>query len=519
MWRNPSINGKAFWVLTIIISWILVPGSSFQSLPNTARIPYFPSSRTTSSSLHDASNDNNNHHNGATAVILNTNARGVTKSLVPLCQELFGTMNVFVTTSGQEARQACQTILAKKHYKLVVPIGGDGTLAQAINDYCDAYLRDTNQENATLNDAMDALPLLGYIPLGTGNGVGSSVGCQLGSVGGGTNKKRRRFWNRLPFVGPRKNDKVKSVLEALSLVGERLQQDLASGKSREEAESRFNVAELPMIEVCRLDEEDEEDEEEETNSDSNAAPSKGDLCFFAGVGFDSLMLDDFKSVKRWSLKTGFLPRILGSVVGYSVALVTLTLPKALTRGEHKIHVTLKTSDEETLWVDHRPGDYVKQVAKAEPGQAEDKPVTIFSGITGICCAGTSPYYGGGLRLFPFARLTLDNMHLRLGRINPLVGFVNIPRIFEGSYREPSERFGVIDFIGKDFQVDVKRTRRSNIHTDTNERNGRRGFPFQHSGESQGNFERFRLRATNRKVRFVNFMEKRCITCDDDYPTD
>jgi hypothetical protein len=51
-------------------------------------------------------------------------------------------------------------------------------------------------------------------------------------------------------------------------------------------------------------------------------------------------------------------------------------------------------------------------------------------------------------------MTVDKMHLRLGRIHPLVGFLNIPQIFAGSYRDKSDRFGCIDFIGGDFEVEV-----------------------------------------------------------------
>jgi hypothetical protein len=121
---------------------------------------------------------------------------------------------------------------------------------------------------------------------------------------------------------------------------------------------------------------------------------------------------------------------------------------------------------------------------------------LYSGTTGILAAGTSPYYGGGLRLFPFARMTVDKMHLRLGRIHPLVGFLNIPQIFAGSYRDKSDRFGCIDFIGGDFEVEVLGQGKE------------KGFPFQHSGESVGHVERFRLRVVKEPVRFVSFMEKR-----------
>jgi len=86
------------------------------------------------------------------------------------------------------------------------------------------------------------------------------------------------------------------------------------------------------------------------------------------------------------------------------------------------------------------------------------------------------------------------MHLRLGRIHPLVGFFNIPLIFAGSYRDKSDKFGVIDFCGTDFDVQVD--------TENEE-----GFPFQHSGESIGHAKRFRLQIVKEPVHFVSFMER------------
>lgn len=268
-------------------------------------------------------------------------------------------------------------------------------------------------------------------------------------------------------------------------------------------EEGLNVVEVPMIEVRPHSRDARKGATKPMLRPQPNAEEKGDLCFFAGAGFDSLMLDDFKSIKAWSSKTGIFPRALGSVFGYVVALIIKTLPKAALWGRHRIHVKVSTRDQETLWVDHRRGDFVlpATTCRARMNSIQgtedesEESTTIYEGTTGILAAGTSPYYGGGMRLFPFARLTPDKMHLRLGRISPLVGFTNIPKIFEGSYRERTDKFGVIDFLGDDFEVEVE-----------SGCGQRRGFPFQHSGESMGELERFRLKVVNSNIRFVNFME-------------
>jgi hypothetical protein len=224
------------------------------------------------------------------------------------------------------------------------------------------------------------------------------------------------------------------------------------------------------------------------------------------------MLNDFKEIKAWSRnRSGLLHRWLSSVAGYCVALVLKTLPKAI-RGRHNIHVTVQTLDHNnnnnhhddddknnyeddsrsktdtttsnttTLWVDHRRGDFVRPLLPTNR-------TVCFHGFTGILAAGTCPYYGGGLRLFPFARLHTDKMHLRLGRIHPMTGFFNIPGIFAGSYRDTSdEEFGVLDFLGTGFDVE--------IHD---------GFPLQHSGEAVGHVDHFRMHVIQEPVRFVDFL--------------
>ena len=398
---------------------------------------------------------------GKAAVILNTNARAVTANVERLARQVFGDNgSVFVTTCAEEAEAAARYIVDNNNnnnsnYKLVVPVGGDGTLTATIDCMVQAFQQ--QNPHLTLPQAIQKLPVIGYVPLGTGNGVGSVVGCTL-------NRKIRR------------KKQLKHVFEALQQVAATSTLDQLGYASQMET----SIVELPMMQVITT---------VTDTATTNTTTSAGDLCFFAGVGFDSLMLNDYKIMKAWSKKTGFLPSFLSSVAGYCVALVVKTLPNALFHRKHSIHVTVSTPPDadpaETLWVDHRRGDFVQKC---------HSPL-LFQGETGILAAGTAPFYGGGLRLFPFARLTVDKMHLRLGRISPLTGFFNIPRIFAGSYRDTTDRMGVLDFIGSEFDVRV-------------EGKDGRGFPLQHSGESVGDVDHFRLRVVEEPVRFISFLPRR-----------
>ncbi|KAL7534530.1 hypothetical protein ACHAXR_005933 [Thalassiosira sp. AJA248-18] len=526
-------------------------------------------------------------------------------------------------------------------YSLVIPVGGDGTLSGWINTMVDEILlfhkleqeeqidSETKKEDdddepssssstrnnetsaeaaaaATANtlsveDAVQQLPLVGYIPMGTGNGLGYVIGCKARSSSSSDDDEKTSILSKINVLAMMKRKKYKQfrrVLRRLKDVGDIVQEaermelqqqlditDAVSGKC--------SIVQMPLMEVTHPD-------------DSNVVEEKGDLCFFAGAGFDSLMLHDFQQIKAWAKSSSttraipsFIKDALSSVTGYCVALVTKTLPQTLRYGTHKIHVDVTTRDADTLWVDHRRGDFselaVQQQQQQEPkttrlhsssrqngeefpdnknnnnsgGRSNHNSATtattnnqqqqqhlIYSGTTGIIAAATTPYYGGGMKLFPYARLIPDKLQLRLGRISPLTGFFNIPKIFEGSYREKSDRsFGCLDFIGKEFEVEVRsgryeeyvmrqsekermrRRRRlpwllqkwseskllqksdddDDDDDDADKKQRRRlvkkGFPFQHSGESMGIKERFRLRVVQEPVKFVSFLEPRVIVDD------
>jgi diacylglycerol kinase family enzyme len=424
----------------------------------------------------DDTNDFDMYENAA--VIVNLNARSVTEQCAIIAKQYF--KNVYITTSGEEATSAVKEILAssdnqiKSKCQLLIPIGGDGTLTSCINDCVETLQQQHKLEQGSGSDldldvhsAMKQLPIIGYIPLGTGNGVGSAVGCHVQGF-----LRRTRHKNLAKVF-----QELKSFSETLT----------TSSSSKDDPRSASSDADVELIDLPML---------HITNTKSNINNKLDRLCFFAGVGFDSMMLDDFKSIKQWSRRTNIFPQFLSSVSGYCVALIVKTLPKAIWRGQHNIHVKVTTDDASTLWIDHRRGDYVLPVTREDDGATANdrskRAVTLFEGSTGILAAGTAPYYGGSLRLFPFARLTINKMHLRIGRIHPVTGFLNMSGIFAGSYRDKSpDGFGCLDFLTDDVTVEL-----------------RKEFPFQHSGESVGNVDRFRMQVAPTPVQFVSLLKQR-----------
>jgi diacylglycerol kinase family enzyme len=451
------------------------------------------------------------------AIILNTNARSVTAALIPLAESVLGKDAVYCTTTAEQAQQAALSLI-KQNISLVVAVGGDGTLSSMIHYLTQSIILQQHQkqpQNSTLTFTVDQavakLPTMAYIPMGTGNGVGSVVACQapndIHSVKPSLFAKifRRKALKQAKFV---------QLLKLLPTVGN----DLASGTTN--TFDMVDLVELPMLEIATSEQD------------------KGHLCFFAGVGFDSLLLQDFKDLKEWSVQKGILRETLGSVTGYVVALVSKTLPKCIQRNAHQIQVEITSTDPHAVWIDHRRGDVVRKIAAGDGTPATPTPTPtptpnlVYKGTAGIVAAGTSPFYGGGLRLFPFARMTLDKMHLRVGRIHPFRGFLQIPRIFRGSYRDTRPgSFGCLDFLASDFTVSVRPTKNTDDVNGTNaeedtaattitttpKKNGKKnGYPLQHSGESIGSYEQFRLRVVPSPVKFVTFFKKRIV--DDTLPS-
>jgi len=412
------------------------------------------------------------------ACILNLNARAVNEKFVHAAEEILGKENVFATAT-EEANDAAMKTIVTRGYDYIVPGGGDGTLCTVINSLMEAR-KEQSIHNATTSTL--PLPKFAYLPLGTGNGMSMLVG--------------PRFKGRTKIIKMQKTlTKLKEMVNECEL-----KKDEGTSTS---VPIPVPLLKCPMIEVTRP-------------MSANSSEPNSELCFFAGSGFDSLMLNDFNVVKRWSKRRAKpISRFLGSVAGYTVALLTRTLPSCLIWSKHRLQcrITIPKASAcvnasrsmSTYWMDPRRGDTATKVRPNNfqsnesifPTAIDDDRQLLFEGTTGIIAAGTTPYYGGGMKLFPFSRVQPHGMHLRLGRINPLVGFFNIPWIFRGSYRHYDMK--CLDFVGKDFEVELSAP-----------------YPFQHSGEADDDpIRRFRLVVAEEEVEFVDFLKPRLVLGYDD----
>ncbi|HET6344580.1 MAG TPA: diacylglycerol kinase family protein, partial [Myxococcota bacterium] len=181
--------------------------------------------------------------------------------------------------------------------------------------------------------------------------------------------------------------------------------------------------------------------------------ANGDRFLFAGLGYDSMLLNDY----NW-LRTRVHGRIarplVQTVLGYFAALFARTLPRVLLKG-HNLNARV-TALGDSFHVDARRGDAACPVAAG---------ATLYEGPVSMLGVGTTPFFGYGLKIFPFAGIMPNMMHLRVTRVGPLTTLGHLPSVWRGTYRNSQEIF---DFLVNEVRVELDQP-----------------FPFQHSGDDQG----------------------------------
>lgn len=160
---------------------------------------------------------------------------------------------------------------------------------------------------------------------------------------------------------------------------------------------------------------------------------------FCGFGVDAQALRDYNAVKS-TLGIGPMKRMLAGPVAYAISATTSTIPGYLFRRTPHCRVVNQGSEA------YRIGEKGKVL-----GAAIKKGAVIYEGPAIIACVGTIPYYGFGLRVFPYAEDRPDRMQLRISNISPL-GFVrNVRSIFRGDFEDPATMF---DYFVDDVTIEM-----------------------------------------------------------------
>lgn len=328
---------------------------------------------------------------GKVALLLNRNAKGISRNMERSLMQVVGREHCFVCCSEEDAATAVEELLDRGCYDVLVCGGGDGTVASVVN-----FLR-----RACASRPNAAVPALSVLRLGTGNALAYLVGAGTGPL-----KDLRSLMNRV------QSEKTKALPTSL----------------------------------LRL-------------SDESIEEPK--LCFFAGLGYDARMLRDYVWL-RSRTESSLIRSWVRSPFGYILALLIRTLPATLRR-EHVFNVRVTNLADEAFFVDPRKGDWAISKKRGE---------VLYGGEVGILCASSEPFYGGGLKLFPFAGLNPGFAHLRLASIHPVIATLNVLPIWRGTYRNAHK---VRDFLFKDVLVEADRP-----------------APLHHSGDLIGEVTRLRI---------------------------
>jgi diacylglycerol kinase family enzyme len=193
---------------------------------------------------------------------------------------------------------------------------------------------------------------------------------------------------------------------------------------------------------------------------------------FASLGIDAQLLNDYVWLKE-RVAGGRLARLLTGSRGYAAAVLLRTLPQALVR-PLTAECEIRNRGTTPAYRVTRDGTPLAAIA---PGEL------LYRGPAMIAAASTIPYYGYGVRMFPFAGVQPGTMHLRVGVVEPLAVVANLRKMWRGEWFPPA----VEDFLATGVEVRFERP-----------------MPFQLGGDAAGPRSDVTLAVAPEKLSLVDF---------------
>jgi len=152
---------------------------------------------------------------------------------------------------------------------------------------------------------------------------------------------------------------------------------------------------------------------------------------FAGVGVDAAVLNDYNWL-RTRLAGTPLARLGLGAAGYGLAVALRSAPRFLLE-RRQAYCEIVNLGHPAWRLDATGERFGRPIGHGE---------LLFAGTCMLAAASTVPYYGLGLRAFPFAEKAPGMMQLRVAtRIDVSTLLVNLPRIWSGGFAHE----GLLDF--------------------------------------------------------------------------
>ncbi len=199
---------------------------------------------------------------------------------------------------------------------------------------------------------------------------------------------------------------------------------------------------------------------------------EGLLTPFCGLGADADVLQDYKEVKDRLAKTP-LRRFSAGPLSYAISSTTRTLPSYVLR--RTPHCRIKNLGKEVYRLGRNGRVVGKPVAAGE---------TVFEGPARLVGVSTIPYYGFGLRMFPYAEDRPDRMSLRIVSLGPVEFLRNARAIWKGEYENPT---AVADCLVEHVRIEMDPS-----------------TAFQVGGDVMGERRVLEVRLSERPIRLVDF---------------
>jgi diacylglycerol kinase family enzyme len=192
---------------------------------------------------------------------------------------------------------------------------------------------------------------------------------------------------------------------------------------------------------------------------------------FAGLGADGQLLNDYNWVKQ-NLAQGPFSRLMTGPGGYLASVALKTVPYYLT---HATAVECEVVNGASLaW---RVGPDGQPTQRYQPGEV------MYRGPLMMAAAGTVPFYGFELKMFPFAGQRRGMMNLRVGTLPTATILANLQRLWAGNWFPE----GLKDFLVSDARVRFSEP-----------------MPFQVAGDAAGYRDSVHFQVAPEAIQVVDF---------------
>jgi diacylglycerol kinase family enzyme len=170
----------------------------------------------------------------------------------------------------------------------------------------------------------------------------------------------------------------------------------------------------------------------------------GRLAPFAGTGWDSEVLQDFKD-QLSKFPPGPLRQANAGLRGYMGALFSRTIPRHLF-GDSDLRVKVYNLGAPALTVDLRGN--VVPLPRGETG------ALLYDGPVGIAGAATTPEFGFGFKAFPFAQAAPHRLSVRVYGASVSEATRNMFKLWRGEHPLPNMHDYFVERLRMDFNREV-----------------------------------------------------------------